>query len=397
MSRGIRLTALTAAALLALPISPAAADDPWSVGDGDTITMTGDGSGHGRGMSQYGAYSAARQGVTYREILSTYYPGTRSTDLRGSIEVLVSADDDASLIVEDRRKLGVRAGTGRVLQAHRQHPRAERWRITPTPQGARVSWFDTRWRTFQEFRGDVSFVAGGQPIALRTPDGVVRYRGELRSASDDLGDRVTVNVVPLEVYARGVVPSEMQAGWPAQALRAQAVASRSYGAWRRTRPLDVAYDICDTTLCQVYGGASAETASTDRAVRETAAQVQTFDGKPIFAEFSASNGGHTVDGGEPYLPAFDDPYEGRDPGEGSSADYYGWTVEVTAEQMEAAYNYDDLVSIAIEERDGLGPRGGRVTQVRVTAASGFTDTVTGEDFRRDWALPSTLFAITDVG
>lgn len=390
MSRWTSLVMLAVTALVVVPATPAAADPPHDVPDDATITITGDGSGHGRGMSQYGAYSAARQGVSHREVLRTYYPKTRWKDLRGTLEVLVSADDDRSLIVGDRPGLKVRAGTGRLLQAHLQEPQAKRWRITRTRQGAKVAWFDTRWRTFQQFRGDVSFTAGGAPLALRTPEGVVRYRGELRSATDDHGGRVTVSVVSLEDYARGVVASEMQAGWPAQALRAQAVASRTYGGWRRTHPLDVAYDICDTTLCQVYGGASAETAATDRAVRGTARRVLTFRRTPIFAEFSASNGGHTVDGGKPYLPARPDPYEGRSP------DYYGWTVTVTSAEMEAEYDYDNLTSIAIEERDGLGPRGGRVTQVRVTAESGFTDTVTGEDFRRDWGLPSTLFTITDV-
>jgi len=277
-----------------------------------------------------------------------------------------------------------------LLQAHLQEPQAKRWRIEPTRRGATVSYLTNRWRTFQNFRGDVAFEAYGKPLALRTPHGVVRYRGALGSSTDDFGDRVTVNVVRLEDYARGVVPSEMQAGWPQQALRAQAVASRTYGAWRRTRPLDVAYDICDSALCQVYGGAAAETSATDRAVRGTGKQILTFRRKPIFAEFSASNGGFSVDGGKPYLLAKRDRFEG------SSPDYYGWTVEITSEQMEAEYGYDNLVSIAIEERDGLGPRGGRVAQVRVTAASGFTDTITGEDFRRDWNLPSTLFTITSV-
>src|SRR3990170_1865277 len=94
MSRGIRLVALTAAVVLVLPAAPAAADDPYDVPDDAVITIEGDGSGHGRGMSQYGAYSAAREGETYREILGTYYPRTRWKQLGGSIEVLVTADDD---------------------------------------------------------------------------------------------------------------------------------------------------------------------------------------------------------------------------------------------------------------------------------------------------------------
>ena len=86
MSRGIRALApavTTAVVLVALTSAPAAADPAHDVPDTAVITLEGDGSGHGRGMSQYGAYSAARQGATYREILRTYYPRTRWKQLGG--------------------------------------------------------------------------------------------------------------------------------------------------------------------------------------------------------------------------------------------------------------------------------------------------------------------------
>lgn len=393
MSRGTRFVTLAAAALLvvATPAAPASADDPYDVPDNADITITGDGSGHGRGMSQYGAYSAARTGVKYREILKTYYPRTRFKQARGSIEVAIFGDDDRDLVVQHHDRLTVRSlASGRSWPADARG--ATKWRVKPNASGANVvSFFNDQWRSWKTIRGAVQLAAGGRPLTLLTPDGKVRYRGALRSAVDDFGDRVTVNVLPVEQYLRGVVPSEMRAAtWPQHALRAQAVASRTYAVWRRAHALDRAYDICDTALCQVYGGATAEYPTSDKAVRATAREIVTFRGAPAFAEYSASNGGHTVSGGRPYLPAMPDPYEG------TSKDYYGWKVTVTSAQMEAEYNYGDLASIAIEERDGLGPRGGRVLQVRVTAGSGFTDTITGEDFRQDWGLPSTLFTITSV-
>lgn len=397
MPRGIRFSALVTTGLLAaatvLATGPAATADPAiDVPDRATITFTGQGAGHGRGMSQYGAYSAARQGTSYREILRTYYPTTRVARRDGAVEVALTADDDRDLVVLDRDRLTVRSlASGRTWRADER--RATRWRVTRTRSGAHaVAYFDGRWRGWKTLRGAVQLAAGGRPLTLLTPDGRVRYRGALRSDVDDFGDRVTVNVLPLEQYLRGVVPSEMRAStWPQQALRAQAVASRSYAAWRRTRPLDRAYDICDTALCQVYGGASAEYPTSDTAVRRTAKRILTFRGRPAFTEYSASNGGWTVDGGRPYLPARKDPYEG------TSRDYYGWRVRVTAAQMEAEYNYDNLVSIRIERRDGNGRWGGRVTSVRVTAESGFTDTITGEDFAADWGLRSRLFTVSNVG
>ena len=392
MTRGTRRAGLTAALaglVVTLPVAPAVADRGHDVPDDAVITIRGDGSGHGRGMSQYGAYSAARQGKGHRAILGFYYPRTRWKRVAGSIEVLVSRDRDGDMVVRDVAGLKVReVDSGQV---HAVDENATRWRIRGDGDGgSQVSYFDGGWRSWDGSAGDVELTAGRRTLTLLTPRRDVAYRGALRSSVDDFGDRVTVNVVPLEQYVRGVVPSEMQAGWPQQALRAQAVASRSDGAWRRQHPLDVAYDICDTALCQVYGGASAEARAGTRAVTGTATQVLTHRRRPIFAEFSASNGGYTVSGGQRYLPAKRDRFEGTSP------DYYGWTRRVTAAEMEEEYHYDDLDFIRVVERDGHGRRGGRVERVRVTAASTFTDTVTGEDFRADWGLPSTLFTITKV-
>jgi len=389
VTRRIAAPALALVGLVIAPLAPVHADVGHDVPDDAVIVIKGDGSGHGRGMSQYGAYSAARRGTTYREILRTYYPHTRWRQLEGTIEVLVSSDSDGDVVVGDVTGLKVRRVGGRSFAA--DVPGATRWRIREDGAGDNeVSYLDGEWTVWRTIPGEVEFTAGSRPMRLFTPNGKRTYRGSLRSSLDDRSERVTVNLVPLESYLRGVVPSEMQAGWPQHALRVQAVASRSYAAWRRNHPLDVAYDICDTSLCQVYGGASAEARAATRAVRATAKQVLTFRRKPIFAEYSASNGGYTVDGGTPYLPARKDPYEG------TSSDYYGWTRRITSTQMEEEYNYDDLDFIRIVERDGNGPRGGRVVRVRVTAASGFTDTIRGQDFLADWGLPSTLFTITRV-
>ena len=101
--------------MLALPLAvtlatatPAVADDPYPVPDTATITVVGDGSGHGKGLSQYGAYGAAREGLKVDEILDFYYPGTERDSAGGKVRVLVSADDDRDLVIEDRAGLTVR-------------------------------------------------------------------------------------------------------------------------------------------------------------------------------------------------------------------------------------------------------------------------------------------------
>jgi SpoIID/LytB domain protein len=174
-------------------------------------------------------------------------------------------------------------------------------------------------------------------------------------------------------------------------MRAQAVAARTYAAYEREHAGNPDYDLCDTAACQAYGGASREHPASDTAVARTARKILTHRGETAFAQYSASNGGWTVDGGRPYLPAKQDRYEG------TSSDYYGWTVEIPVGAIEDVYNIDNLTGIAIETRDGNGRRGGRVGTVRLeNADTGWTGTVTGDSFRRNFGLLSTLFTITAV-
>lgn len=395
MTRGTRRAGLTAALaglVVTLPVVPAVADEPYENFPQDAVvTIRGDGSGHGIGMSQYGAYRAARDGVAYRRILRTYYPGTEVAPLGGKIRVLVSADDDRSLTIDAVR--GLRIATQRPRSSTRPSVAGVRqWRVSRRGGRNVISFRRNGWKVWKKVRGDVTFSAGRRTLRLRTPDGPVDYRGSLRSTRFQK-QRITVNTLPMEHYLRGVVPAEMQAGWPRHALRAQAVAARTYAGYQREALAFRPYVICDTAACQAYGGASAEAPATTAAVRDTAKQVLTYDGETAFAMYSASNGGHTVEGpafADAYLRARPDPYEGTSP------DYYGWTVKVPVSDMLAEYNYDELQAIGIEERDGNGSYGGRVETVRVTAGSGYTDTITGEDFRRDWGLKSTLFRITSV-
>lgn len=388
--RAAVLAALLAVGTLA-PAGRAAADDPFPVPDTATITVEGDGSGHGKGLSQYGAYGAARQGLAFGAILNFYYPGTGAGRTAGKVAVLISADDDRDVVVGATKGLTLHAvSSGRTWRLH--EPRATRWRIRPAGSGrSEISYRTGSWHRWKVVAGDAELGAGGSVLALRTPEGTVRYRGALRSTHQD-GERVTVNILPMETYLRGVVPAEVAAAsWPQQALRAQAVAARTYAAYERQHSGNRAYDLCDTAECQAYGGASAEFPTSDTAVARTAGRILTYQGKTAFAQYSASNGGWTVDGGEPYLVARKDPYEGTSP------DYYGWTAKITARKIEQAYNIDNLSAIAIETRDGRGPRGGRVEFVRLESATGWTGTVTGDSFRRNFGLRSTLFEFVSVG
>lgn len=153
---------------------------------------------------------------------------------------------------------------------------------------------------------------GSAPLTLA---GAGVYRGALEvRATGTTGGLAVVNDVALEDYVKGI--GEVPASWPAAALEAQAVAARTYALWQRasrsTAPWRLAgADICATQACQVYRGVAAESREGGErwaaAVDRTAGQLLLYEGRLIPAMYSSSNGGGSIDGGVPWLPAVDDP------------------------------------------------------------------------------------------
>jgi stage II sporulation protein D len=396
MSRTRRLLTMTVAAVVLVPLPAYAARPDAAPGAGRAhdhrveraakVTIEGRGYGHGRGMSQWGAHDAAERGLSYRRILKFYYPHTKLGRTGGGIHVEITGDTSADVVVVDRPGLKVKAlASGRSWK-----PRvdATRWRIQPRSGDSVVSYLKGSWHTWRTIAGDAEFSAGNDPLTLVTPSGRVAYRGTLRTASltDDGGNpyRATVNVVSLENYVKGVVPQEVPASWPAAAVRAQAVAARTYAAFLRRDSSD---PICDTTSCQVYGGFSAEHPDSNDAVRTTARRAILFHGKPAFTEFSASNGGWTARGqvhgkNVAYLPAKRDPYDHA---------YRSWTRTVSARAVERLRPaIGDLRKIVVPKRDGHGAWNGRAVTVTLVGTDQRVS-MTGEEFRSGLALMSTWF------
>lgn len=380
----LRALCLLLTASLAMAVAPAAPTiaakpDPEHERGPAYVALEGRGFGHGRGMSQYGAQSAASEhGRTYRQILRFYYPGVDLGRARGTIRVLISGDTSDDVVVRDHRGLVLRAvATGNTWKLSRDG--ATRWRLTPANGGAdtRLSVFTNRWRAVRTVAGEAELTASG-PIGLVTPAGVTRYQGALRSAEAP-GGRDTVNVVRLEDYLRGVVPREVPALWHPQAVRAQAVAARTYAAYHRAHPRASYYDLCDTTSCQVYGGFSDHHPASDTAIRVTAREVLKVDGGPAFTEFSSSNGGWTVAGSVPYQVAKQDSWDPVN----------GWDYRLPASAIESSFTgIGDFQRLRVLRRDGHGAWNGRVIRVRVVGSSGSV-TRTGEVFREKLSLRST--------
>jgi len=141
------------------------------------------------------------------------------------------------------------------------------------------------------------------------------------------GMLTVINNVNIEDYIRGVVPSEMPSSWNYEAHKAQAIASRSYALANLGKRASSGYDLKDTPEDQAYGGASAESSRTNKAVNETSGIVLIYDLKIIPAYYSASAGGQTTTSGDvwtknlPYLqsvPSFDDNVKKNGHGVGMS-------------------------------------------------------------------------------
>jgi stage II sporulation protein D len=151
------------------------------------------------------------------------------------------------------------------------------------------------------------------PDGFLSVEGLGDYRGALELRRSAPGVAV-VNDVELEDYVKGI--AEMPSKWPAEALRAQAIAARTYAAWQigagpSAEAAAVGAQICATEGCQVYAGLAKERqehgANWLAAVESTRGQVLLFRGAPIVAKYSSSNGGRSVSGGRPYLRPVQDP------------------------------------------------------------------------------------------
>ena len=152
------------------------------------------------------------------------------------------------------------------------------------------------------------------------------YRGNLKIINDD-NSLTVMNDLPLELYIRGVVPSEMPSKWELEAHKAQAIAARSYAVANMGKRAKYGYDLKDTPEDQAYGGASAETRQTNQAVTETEGIVLVCQGKIVPAYYSASAGGTTKNASQvwthdlPFIksvPSYDDGVKKNGHGVGMS-------------------------------------------------------------------------------
>jgi SpoIID/LytB domain protein len=230
------------------------------------------------------------------------------------------------------------------------------------------------------------------PVTVTPPAGGITsvaatgraYRGEV-TALARAGFRL-VNALDIEDYLHGL--GEVPAGWPMPALRAQAVAARTYALRAVGGPRPLGYDICDDTRCQVYLGVTGESAREAQAAGDTRGEVVTFRGGLADTFYSANAGGVTATPAEgfggsttiPYLPGGVRAPGGVDP----------WKLTVSPEDVATRLGYSgrlDAFVVALR-----GPSG-RAVRLRLQGSAGVLE-ISGIEAQRRLGLRSTLFTVT---
>lgn len=334
-----------------------------------TFLVTGHGWGHGVGMSQYGAYGYAQKGVAYDKIVLHYFTGTELGAAPVSRVRVLLTSGVARLDIGSTADFKVRDASGVTHTVT-----AGKYTLTPALKLV-VDGQDTP----RALPAPLLFQPGAAALGLKN-----RYRGSIQ-IDVVAGKLRAINMVGLEQYLYGVVPSEMPFNWHPEALKAQAVVARSYAlATRRTG----AFDLYPDTRSQVYLGIDHEKPSTNAAVNATAGQVVLYQGAVAKTFFFSTSGGRTASAedvwGEPvpYLLSVPDPYDSISP-------HHDWGPLVfTGAKLAKALKMKGRVVDLLPEVNSSG----RIKMLNVVGTKS-TLAVPGADARRKLGLRSTWFSV----
>jgi stage II sporulation protein D len=282
-----------------------------------------------------------------RDVRVAITEGDRQIVLGSSVEALVTASEGQvlgsldplePLLTRKSKDGGIQIGDIKVREV----------RITPQTKDGLV-YIDKQW-----FRGAV----------------------EVKSASDGL---LAVNQLPMEEYLYGVATSEMPQSWPLEAIKAQAVAARSYAFFQMKHRQDKPYDLGDTPAWQVYEGVQGESQKSIQAVDTTRDEVLTCRGQLAEALYHASSGGQTDNGGRSYLRSVQAPN-------------YRWQVSVTPEQLKPwTQGLGELLQVTPNEISAAG----RANSLKIVGTKG-TRTIDADPVRIGLNLLSGRFQIAAV-
>ena len=401
---------------------------------GSTIRFYGRGNGHGVGMSQWGARGRAQAGQTASDILAAYF---RSSTL-GAVNPVHAV-----------RVLVLSAFAGAAATPLAIHGRSGAWTIDGVAATFPADAALTVWRTSAVVSGAtvvtwhlhvvaadgttvlydgavVGTKATVRPAATATrlqlnskPTAYDTYRGRFTLLFRSTSVTV-VNQVGIDDYLRGVVPVEMPASWPVEALKAQAIVARSWTVKHLRSTTAYTYDVYDDSRSQVYRGVRGENAGVSALIDAQPGAVLLYRTSVVNAFYCSAAGGWTEKNEDAFVPASGVisssplPYlRGRDDRAGSGAAYdagapgFAWqTALLTHAQLNAILGADARTSVGTVTKLDLTHRGasGRLYQVVIYGSTG-KKTVSGDVFRAvinahrpagSTTMLSNLFSVTPI-
>jgi len=371
-----------------------------------SYVFDGSGWGHGVGMCQYGARGMAAAGHNYQNILTYYYRGTQVSGwscpptirvglLEGMASVQLAAESGSFVLYTSDGDIPGGVVTPGGTWTVKPSSSGGFWIYRPDgtllngasygsaskPLYARGSADDNVLRLPQNGNRGVRHLTGGTPLELNAYGSPLSLRAILVSG--------------FETYLKGL--DEVPGSWPGEAVKAQAVAARSYAVRAMGKHASSNFDICDEVHCQYYRGYDKEKDSGwVQAVDATSRQVLAYGGQVAQCFYSSSCGGHTdnnedVWGGTPvpYLRGVPDPYcvDSANP-------HARWTVTLSREDIESRLNASPgtyigtLYSIDLSDRTPSG----RVRRATFNGSAARV-TISGEQLRGLLGLRSAMVAL----
>lgn len=236
-------------------------------------------------------------------------------------------------------------------------------------------------------------------VAVKNNDPVIvngkRYHGSLIIQPHKAGLTV-INRVLIDDYLKGVIPEEMPYDWDIEALKAQAVAARTYALYDKMdrKHTNEGFDVCATTDCQVYGGIDSESSPTNNAVEQTKGQVLLYKNEPICAVFHAAAGSYTENSEDawgvtvPYLRAVNNKEE--------KSPYEQWSENITVMELSRiiSQNFENIGTIKqIDTSNFKQDVGNKQKVIRFTGSNKKVVELTGAQLRSILQLNSSNFII----
>lgn len=339
-----------------------------------SYVISGRGYGHGIGLSQWGARGMALQGSNYQDILAHYYQGStvQSNTPERPIRAAVALSQNTAKVTPGAAYRLIDLVSNEILAEGEAN---DEWSFSTDGTKIKAELNNTSFSSTQFLlESDTHLTLNNQK----------KYHEAFIIRTNNRQTFDVINQLDLENYLLGVISKEIPASFPEEAIKAQAVASRSYARHRMKQNAAKSFDVYPSEISQVYAGINGETAAGTAAVNATKYQVAAYNGEIIEALFFSNSGGHTESNENvwnsapiPYLRGVPDEYSGYQADPVSSRYGIWWSKAYTREQLSQLFKVGNVLDIQVSEAYPSG----RPAKIKVTGSEN-TAYYTANEFRK---------------